>query len=76
MSLNAFKIKQSVCQGSILGPWLYMVFIHDLAVSLQSSPYGCKVGQVPCGGILQADDIALMALPPTGFQNLLLLCEE
>ncbi len=26
------QIKQSVRQGSILGPWLYMLCIHDLAV--------------------------------------------
>ena len=34
------------------------------------------MGQVPCGGILQADDIAIMALTPVGLQNVLLLCEN
>jgi hypothetical protein len=69
------QIRRSVRQGSVLGPWLYMLYIHDLAVTLQMSIFGCKLGQVRCGGILQADDIALMALTPDALQELLTICE-
>jgi hypothetical protein len=53
-----------------------MVYIHNLAEDLQSSAFGCKLGQVPCGGILQADDIALMALTQVSLQKLLNMCED
>jgi hypothetical protein len=76
MVSEVINIRQSVRQGSVLGPWLYMMYIHDLAVTLQSSQYGCKVGQVSCGGVLQADDIVIMALTPLALQNLLLICED
>jgi hypothetical protein len=73
---NKIHINQSVRQGSVLGPWLYMVYVHDLALSLQTSPHGCNIGQVPCGGILQADDIVITALTPKALQELLNSCES
>jgi hypothetical protein len=73
---DVIPVRQSVRQGSILGPWLYMFYVHDLAVALQASNCGCRVGQVPCGGILQADDIVIMALTPNALQELLHLCES
>jgi hypothetical protein len=75
MTSSDIQIKRSVRQGSVLGPWLYMVFIHNLSVTLHSSPFGCKLGQVSCGGILQADDIAIMALTPFALQELIKICE-
>jgi hypothetical protein len=68
-------IKRSVRQGSVLGPWLYMMYIHELAQALQTSALGCKVGNVSIGGVLQADDIAIMALTPSALQALLTICE-
>jgi hypothetical protein len=75
MMSNDIQIKRSVRQGSVLGPWLYMVYIHDLAVALQSSDFGCKLGQVSCGEVLRADDISVMALTPYALQELLNICE-
>ena len=70
------NVKRSVRQGSILGPWYYMLFIHELAQSLIKSNTCAKVGQVACGAILQADDIALVTLTLNGLQTLVSLCEE
>ncbi len=39
-----------------------MIYIHEIAVALQKSPFGCKKSPVECGGVLQADGIAIMAL--------------
>jgi hypothetical protein len=69
------KIEQSVRQGSILGPWLYMLYIHDLAETLINSNCVARVGQVPCGAVLQADDIALAALTVSGLKSLVSYCE-
>ena len=35
-----------------------MIYIHELAVALQKSPFGCKIGPIERGSIPQADDIA------------------
>ena len=69
------KIEQSVRQGSILGPWLYMLYIHDLAVSLLQCESVARVGQVQCGAVVQADDIALAALTVDGLQTMVSCCE-
>ncbi len=38
------KIKQSVGQGSFLGPRLYMLYIHDLPVHLLDSKVDPRIG--------------------------------
>jgi hypothetical protein len=70
------KVQQSVRQGSILGPWFYMLYVHDLAVSLLQSDFGAKIGQTLCGAVLQADDIALSALTVSGLQSMVKCCEQ
>jgi hypothetical protein len=76
MLSNYILVQRSVRQGSILGPWYYMLFIHDLAMSLQNSSHGAKIGNVSCGAVLQADDIALVALTAQSLQELISLCEQ
>ncbi len=61
-------IKQSVKQGSILGPWLYMLYIHDIAVHLLDPKVGARIGSLSFGSLLQADDIALAYLTVNGLQ--------
>ena len=53
-----------------------MLFVSHKILSLITSNACAKVGQVPCGAILQADDIALISLTVTGLQHLVSLCEE
>ncbi len=76
MASGDINIKQSVRQGSILGPLLYMLYVHDLAEELKMSHHACQIGIVPCGGILQAEDIALMSLNPCSLQHLMYICER
>ncbi len=56
------QITQSLSQGSFLGPWLYMLYIHDLAVHVLGSKIGARFGRLCCGSVLQTDDIALVLL--------------
>lgn len=72
---DVIPIRQSVRQGSILGPWYYLLYIHELAVNLITSDYVARVGQVKSGAVLQADDLALAALTANGLQVLVSSCE-
>jgi hypothetical protein len=63
-----FDVKQSVRQGGVLSPWLYLLQINDLIVELRHSGYGASVGEIYCGVAVQADDLALITLTPTGLQ--------
>jgi hypothetical protein len=77
--LNGFmspdiKICKSVRQGSVLGPWFYLIYIHDLALSLITSKSGAKVEQILCGTILHGYGISLAALTHADLQDLVTIC--
>ena len=55
-------VNRSVRQGSIVGSWYYMLFIHELATSLLKSKSGAHSGQVSSCAVLQADAKTLVAL--------------
>ncbi len=69
-------LRQFVRQGSVLGPWFYMLYIHDLAVKLLKAEASACIGCVPCGAVLQTDDVAFASLTANGLQQLVTLCEE
>ena len=66
-----FPVKQSVRQGGVLSPRLYLLQINDLLVELRNSGYGAYVGNIYCGSPTQADDIALISLTPVGLQAMM-----
>ncbi len=69
-----FNLEQSVRQGGVLSPWLYLLHINDLLVKLRNSGHGASVGSTYCGVVAQADDIALIALSPDSLQHMINIC--
>ncbi len=71
-----FKVQQSVRQGGVLSPWLYMMYINDMITELRHSGHGAYVDNIYCGVVAQADDIALIALSPASLQKMLIVCHN
>lgn len=70
-----FGISSGVLQGSVLSPFLYSVFINDLAEEL-SKHSTVKVGDCNLNCTLYADDIALFARSAMELQMLLFFCSR
>ena len=70
-----FGISSGVLQGSVLSPFLYSVFINDLAEEL-SKHSTVKVGDCNMNCTLYADDIALFARSAMELQMLLFFCSR
>ena len=71
---KSYPVKQSVRQGGVLSPWLYLLFINDLLVELRNSGIGARVCDEWCGAVVQADDMALIALTICGLQCMMDIC--
>ncbi len=69
-----FDVHQSVRQGSVLGSWLYLVYINELLQTLENSRYGIAIQDIECASPTQADDIALVSLSPQNLQEMLTIC--
>ncbi len=54
--------RQSVRQGSVLGHWLYMLYVHDLAEELKKSHHGCQIGRVPCSSLVHPGSYRFLTL--------------
>ena len=44
---ECFKALHGVCQGGVLSPYLFALYVDDLANNLQFSGYGFRVGILP-----------------------------
>jgi len=45
MMSDAFPILCGVCQGGVLSPYLFAVYVDDLITQLRQSGHGIHVGQ-------------------------------
>ena len=58
---RSFRVQQGVCQGAILSPLLYSIFVNSLLDQLTASGCGAHIGNVYCGAPMYADDLALIS---------------
>ena len=66
-----FYVKQSVRQGGVLSPWLYLLYLNDMLVELRSVPEALRIGNLKLNYVAQADDVTILSLTPKGLQHLL-----
>ena len=69
-------VRQSVRQGSVLGPWNFLVHIDGLPKAIQSSGHGAYVNDIFCGCPLQADDVALVSVSEQSLQSMIDICAD
>lgn len=69
-----FPIKQSVRQGGVLSPWLYIIFINSLLCELNECGCGANIGSIYAGNPTHADDIVLLSTSPKGLQHMIDIC--
>lgn len=72
---NPFGIQAGLLQGSVLSPFLYSVFIDDLAAEL-SKHHVVKAGSISLNCTMYADDIAIFAKSAQVLQMLLTHCSR
>ena len=69
-------MKNGTCQGSILSPYLFSVYMRDISSSVSMSGHGCHIGNMPCNVLLYAVDIVLISPSWHAQQYLLRMCSK
>ena len=69
-----FTILNGVCQGGILSPVLFSIYVDDLFVLLSHSGIGCHIEGKCINHVFYADDLCLMAHCDIVLQELINMC--
>ena len=61
--MDWFKIRKEVCQGCILSPYLFYLYVEDIMrnASQDESKAGIKISKININNLRYADDTTLMA---------------
>ena len=70
-----FEVTNGMCQGGVLSPVLFAVYLDSLLDSLCSSGRGCFWGNHFCGVLCYADDLTILAPSPDTLRKMLAQCE-
>jgi len=73
---SAFKVITGVCQGGILSPLYFNMYVDDLIHNLENSGFGCYIGLHFLGCFMYADDIILLSPSVCGLQCMLDKCVQ
>ncbi len=71
-----FSVSNGVCQGGVLSPILFTMYIDDLLVDLSNLGVGCFWGSLFAGALCYADDLVLLAPSPSALRMMLRCCED
>ena len=53
---SGFGVSNGVCQGGILSPYLFCVYMDDLSIKLNDIKVGCTIGTTLINHLMYADD--------------------
>ena len=71
-----FKVSNGVCQGGILSPYLFGIYIDELLKRLRASGIGCHMRHHYAGALGFADDLILLCPSLYGIRRMLEICEN
>ncbi len=71
-----FKCTNGVCQGGVVSPLMFIVYMDELIKELQSAVIGCYVGHEYFGCVSYADDMKLLCPSIKGLQQMIETCER
>jgi len=71
---KSVKLLAGVRQGGILSPFLFLIYVDDVIIALESSRIGCVIKGFYVGVIMYADDIVLISPSVSDLQFMLHLC--
>ena len=76
--MDWFKIRKEVCQGCILSPYLFYLYVEDIMrnASQDESKAGIKISKININNLRYADDTTLMAESKEELNSLLLKVKE
>ena len=71
-----FEVSNGVRQGGILSPFLFNVYVEELANMLKKSSVGCNINNVWVNHLFYADDAVILAPSPCALQKLIDICVD
>ena len=71
-----FPSANGVRQGGVLSPILFIVYVDTLLSRLESSGFGCFVGDEYFGSMCYADDVTLLAPTFASLKSMIKICEK
>ncbi len=73
---HVFKCVNGNCQGCVISPIVFTVYIDSPIMKLQSSKAGCWIGHHYYGCLIFAGDIKLLRPSATGRQTMVDMCAD
>ena len=71
-----FGVSNGVCQGGLLSPALFNLYMDELSQQLNECQTGCLIGNILINHLMYADDLAILSPSSAGFQQLLNICSD
>ena len=68
---GSFHVANGVKQGGILSPYLFRIYIREMAASITNLKVGCNIGGMMLNLLCYADDIVLLAPSWSALQRLI-----